>query len=227
MSLYRQTSVDSDGLSDGGNDTLSVVSESFELERQNEKGRATVGISGYLLKQSKEGDWQKRYFETNGMFLTYYKSKKRNKLLAALNLSTVGSISLVSTVPLLLFDILLDDLQIGHIDDNLGKGVVFQLELKDRNYTLRTKDLNDAERWIQGLTKLRSEAKENSIIVEESPSTDHEQDHDHDDRKSLGEDDRQPLRPAESDLSTTLEIGNTKGEWTKPPDRQKKCCVLL
>ena len=38
------------------------------------------------------GRWQKRWFETNGNFLTYYKSKKMTKLLAALNLPQVGDI---------------------------------------------------------------------------------------------------------------------------------------
>jgi hypothetical protein len=93
MSLYRQASIESDTHSDG-TDTLSVVSESFETDGDHGK-KSKNGLAGYLLKQSKEGDWQKRYFETNGMFLTYYKSKKMNKLLAALNLSTVGSITLV------------------------------------------------------------------------------------------------------------------------------------
>ena len=67
-----------------------------------------VHISGYLLKLTRDGKWQRRYahapslmsapvasgfshhpdrwFETNGCFLTYYKSKKMTKLLAALNL---------------------------------------------------------------------------------------------------------------------------------------------
>lgn len=111
MSVYRQASMDSDGLSDGGNDTISVVSESFELERQNGKGRATVGLSGYLLKQSQDGEWQKRYFETNGVFFTYYKSKKRKKLLAALNLSTVGAISMVNIFPLLSLSLYSGDIQ--------------------------------------------------------------------------------------------------------------------
>jgi hypothetical protein len=95
MSLYRQASIDSDTQSEGNdNETLSVVSESFETDRDQRK-KSKSGLAGYLLKQSKEGEWQKRYFETNGVFLTYYKSKKMNKLLAALNLSTVGSINLV------------------------------------------------------------------------------------------------------------------------------------
>ena len=51
-------------------------------------------ISGYLYKKSTSGNWQRRYFETNGNHLTYYKSNKISKLLAALSLSQVGSIKL-------------------------------------------------------------------------------------------------------------------------------------
>lgn len=28
---------------------------------------------GYLFKKTRDGKWQKRWFETNGCFLTYYK----------------------------------------------------------------------------------------------------------------------------------------------------------
>ncbi len=41
------------------------------------------GKSGYLLKKSTGGDWQKRYFEINGHYLVYYKTHKMTKLLAA------------------------------------------------------------------------------------------------------------------------------------------------
>lgn len=33
-----------------------------------------VTISGYLQKKTRDGRWQKRWFETNGCFLTYYKA---------------------------------------------------------------------------------------------------------------------------------------------------------
>ena len=36
-----------------------------------------VHISGYLLKLTRDGKWQKRWFETNGCFLTYYKVRER------------------------------------------------------------------------------------------------------------------------------------------------------
>lgn len=101
---------------------------------------------------------------------------------------------------------------------------MFQLELKDRNYTLRTKDLNDAERWINGLTKLRSEARENLTIVEETPSVDY------DDHKSVCEDDQQPLRSVEFESSTSQlerEKSTKNGDWEKTSERPKQCCVLL
>ena len=40
-----------------------------------------------------------RWFETNGCFLTYYKSKKMEKLLAALNLPQVGEIKVEMISP--------------------------------------------------------------------------------------------------------------------------------
>ena len=55
-------------------------------------------ISGYLHKKTRDGRWQKRWFETNANFLTYYKSKKMTKLLAALNLPQVGQIKAVKRV---------------------------------------------------------------------------------------------------------------------------------
>lgn len=41
-------------------------------------------LSGYLYKKTRDGRWQRRWFETNGTYLTYYKV---NKLLSSLSLS--------------------------------------------------------------------------------------------------------------------------------------------
>jgi hypothetical protein len=60
---------------------------------------APAKMSGYLMKKSTAGDWQKRYFETNGCFLTYYKSQKMSKLLAALSLPQVGEIRIGAFLP--------------------------------------------------------------------------------------------------------------------------------
>ena len=55
-----------------------------------------VSLSGYLYKKTRDGRWQKRWFETSGVYLTYYKSKKMEKLLAALSLPQVGGIRIIS-----------------------------------------------------------------------------------------------------------------------------------
>lgn len=94
-------------------------------------------ISGFLLKKSTNGEWQKRYFETNGSFLTYYKSQKMTKLLAALSLPQVGGITLIG-------------------ETNDGKdGAIFQLDLKDRQYILRATTLAEAQNWVNVLIQLR------------------------------------------------------------------------
>ena len=98
-------------------------------------------VSGFLLKKSTSGEWQRRYFESNGTFLTYYKSQKMTKLLAALSLPQVGGITLV-----------------GPVDDARGPGAVFQLDLKDRTYVLRTTTLAEAENWVSVLIQLRDSA---------------------------------------------------------------------
>lgn len=95
-------------------------------------------IAGYLLKKSTEGSWQRRYFETSGHFLTYYKSSKMTKLLAALALPQVGEIQ-----------------YIGPVEDNKGTGAIFQLDLKDRQYVLRAEDEDTAKRWVDVLIVLR------------------------------------------------------------------------
>lgn len=95
-------------------------------------------IAGYLLKKSTEGSWQRRYFETSGHFLTYYKSSKMTKLLAALALPQVGEIQYV-----------------GPVEDNKGTGAIFQLDLKDRQYVLRADNEEEAKRWVDILIVLR------------------------------------------------------------------------
>mmetsp|Transcript_96747 Transcript_96747/g.276257 ORF Transcript_96747/g.276257 Transcript_96747/m.276257 type:complete len:158 (+) Transcript_96747:742-1215(+) len=60
-----------------------------------EPAKEQIYVHGYLYKKTRDGRWQKRWFETNGCFLTYYKNKKMTKLLAALNLPQVGEITLL------------------------------------------------------------------------------------------------------------------------------------
>lgn len=52
-------------------------------------------ISGYLQKLGRNGKWQTRWFETDGECLSYYKSRKRTKLLATLDLEKVRYVDLL------------------------------------------------------------------------------------------------------------------------------------
>lgn len=108
--------------------------ESFKSSTKSE----TNQMSGYLYKKSTAGDWQRRYFETNGTYLTYYKTQKMTKLLAALSVPQVGTIKMI-----------------GEIEDSAGTGAVFQVDLKDRQYLLRANTMDEAKRWVDFLTSLR------------------------------------------------------------------------
>jgi hypothetical protein len=46
-------------------------------------------IAGYLQKLGRNGKWQKRWFETDGEWLSYYKTDQRIKCLATLDLVKV------------------------------------------------------------------------------------------------------------------------------------------
>mmetsp|Transcript_36832 Transcript_36832/g.44006 ORF Transcript_36832/g.44006 Transcript_36832/m.44006 type:complete len:433 (-) Transcript_36832:13-1311(-) len=56
-------------------------------------------ISGYLYKLGRQGKWQRRWFESDGECLSYFKSEKRKELLAQLDLLHVGSVAMDDTDP--------------------------------------------------------------------------------------------------------------------------------
>lgn len=64
------------------------------------EGEVRPLIYGYLHKLGRNGKWQRRYFETDGESLTYYKSDKRIKVLASLDLCKVrNKMGLVNPSP--------------------------------------------------------------------------------------------------------------------------------
>ncbi|CAH0478648.1 unnamed protein product [Peronospora belbahrii] len=103
-------------------------------------------IRGYLFKKTREGRWQKRWFETNGCFLTYYK-KQGQKLLAALNLPQVGAIML---------------LEEDHVD---GPGL-FTIELNERVYTIKARSHDEATFWVDALLWRQA----GGLVTQKSPN---------------------------------------------------------
>ncbi len=54
-----------------------------------DEGEMKPLVYGYLYKLGRNGHWQRRFFETNGERLTYYKNVKRTTVLATLDLCKV------------------------------------------------------------------------------------------------------------------------------------------
>ena len=115
----------------------SAISESYFKERRSSDFRGPRH-SGYLLRLGPDRSWKRRYFETNGFYLTYFKSKKRGKLLGALNLMKVISIALSTSL---------------RQDE---KGCIFHIEVHENLYTLRASSPLDCERWVNVLNDLRN-----------------------------------------------------------------------
>lgn len=91
-------------------------------------------IYGYLQKLGRNGKWQSRWFESDGECLTYYKSSKRTKLLATLDLAKVGSIV------------------INHQDRT---GTTFTINISDRPYHLRAESMGTCKDWVITLNRVK------------------------------------------------------------------------
>lgn len=109
------------------------MTDNYEVSHSN--------LAGYLHKKSTSGDWQRRYFEINGSYLTYYKSQKMAKLLAALSIPQVGSIRMLEQTEF---------------------GAEFRIDIKDRQYILRAASVSEAETWVSTLIKIRDSSGNNS-----------------------------------------------------------------
>lgn len=91
-------------------------------------------IFGYLQKQGRNGKWQTRWFESDGECLTYYKSSKRAKLLATLDLGKVGYIL------------------VNNQDPN---GCTFTINIKNRPYHLRSDSKVSCNDWVITLNRIK------------------------------------------------------------------------
>mmetsp|Transcript_34629 Transcript_34629/g.83954 ORF Transcript_34629/g.83954 Transcript_34629/m.83954 type:complete len:433 (-) Transcript_34629:36-1334(-) len=91
-------------------------------------------IFGYLQKQGRNGKWQTRWFESDGECLTYYKSSKRVKLLATLDLGKVGYIL------------------VNNQDPN---GCGFTINIKNRPYHLRADSKVSCNDWVITLNRIK------------------------------------------------------------------------
>lgn len=93
-----------------------------------------VLIYGYLQKLNRNGKWQTRWFESDGECLTYFKSSKRVKLLASLDLAKVGSIV---------------------VNDEDDSGCCFTMNIAKRPYHLRADSKTAMKDWVITLNRVK------------------------------------------------------------------------
>ena len=91
-------------------------------------------LYGYLNKLGRNGKWQRRYFESDGTALLYYKNSKRTTILATLDLLYVGNI---------------------HLDSTDAAGCTFFIEVKGRNYYLCADTKEKARDWVISLNRVK------------------------------------------------------------------------
>ncbi len=91
-------------------------------------------LYGYLHKLGRNGKWQKRYFESDGVSLLYYKNIKRTTILATLDLLFVGRIQ---------------------IDTSDPAGCTFLIEVKGRDYHLCADTKERARDWVISLNRIK------------------------------------------------------------------------
>jgi len=94
-------------------------------------------LKGYLKKKSRQARWQKRWFEANDHYLTYYKTQASPKLLACIDLNQCGHVTTGGD---------------GGDATELEAGE-FSLALGDRFYVIRAETQQEAERWVEGLNQ--------------------------------------------------------------------------
>jgi len=110
-------------------------------------------VYGYLHKLGRNGQWQRRFFETDGECLTYYKTHKRAKLLASLDLLKVGEI---------------------RCDEEDPEGRVFAIQVSDRPYYLRAETRAACKDWVINLNRVREARLEIGGIQLVQPHFGHE-----------------------------------------------------
>lgn len=111
-----------------------TAKQSMISEPYLDEDEAKPLIYGFLHKLGRNGHWQKRFFETNGERLTYYKSVKRTKALATLDLCKVGEIAIDKTDP---------------------EQCTFTIQVKNRPYYLRAEDKARCNDWVIILNRAR------------------------------------------------------------------------
>ena len=127
----------------------------------------------------------------NGKFLAYYKSKKKEKLLAALNLIDTGVI----------------EVEKGSNEDEKKVGL-FAIELNSRRYILQAKTEEEALKWVNTLNLFKANSK--SVMSADSGSVTSSLVEKH----GFTSKDSDPATKTPPEIESG-EVGSKGGEWNK------------
>jgi hypothetical protein len=111
-----------------------VYGKVSEMSQVTQFGGRPLIICGYLHKRGRNGKWQKRFFETDGEHLSYYKTSARCKLLATLDLVKVGDIT---------------------IEEGDQSSSTFKIMIADRDYILRADSASSCKDWVITLNRVK------------------------------------------------------------------------
>jgi len=103
-------------------------------------------ISGYLLKKSSKGEWNKQFFELSGDYLVSYKNAKMTKMSQAVGVAAIAAI---------------------HFDNDQNKKAsltTFQIDLKDKQIILRAQTEEEAKNWVRVLQSIRERSSVSSSL---------------------------------------------------------------
>jgi hypothetical protein len=111
-----------------------VYGKVSEMSQVTQYGGRSLLICGYLHKRGRNGKWQKRFFESDGEHLSYYKTSARTKLLATLDLVKVGDIT---------------------IEEGDQSSSTFKIKIADRDYILRADSASSCKDWVITLNRVK------------------------------------------------------------------------
>ncbi len=132
-SISDRFSSDPNATNNNAQTTNEIENASTPTNNSNNTAMKPI-LYGYLHKLGRNGQWQNRYFESDGTYLLYYKNEERKKLLATLDLLHVGKIQLDATDP---------------------AGCTFKIEVKGRDYYLCADTKEKAKDWVITLNRVK------------------------------------------------------------------------
>lgn len=120
------------------------------------QGQVKPLIYGYLHKLSRSGKWQLRFFETDGESLSYFKSEKRVKLLATLDLFKVRKpIGNFLGLHCVAKDMLCGKVGTITMSAEDPTGCTFSIQVADRPYSLRAESKSTCKDWVITLNRIK------------------------------------------------------------------------